>query len=122
MQKITLYRYYHPDGGITVSTEKPDTDYTELYRLVADEGMTLTNGETCTICTDTDSPSSWTEIEDTGEPEEQIQKFWITAVFLFPGKRFFARVLRQAYALVFMIGLLFGVIVFSPFDDDEIIA
>lgn len=30
--------------------------------------------------------------------------------------------LRQTYALVFMIGLLFGVIVFSPFDDDEIIA
>ena len=70
MQKITLYRYYRPDGGVTVSTAKPDTDYTELYRLVADEGMTLTNGETCAISIDTDSPSSWTEIEDTGEPEE----------------------------------------------------
>lgn len=64
MQKIPLYRYTRPGGGVTVSTVKPDTEYTELFRLVADEGMVLTDGTTVTGCTDTDNPSAWTEIVD----------------------------------------------------------
>ena len=76
MQKITLYRYVRPDGGVSVSPVKPDGDCTELYRLVADEGMTLTNGETVTACTDTDTPDIWTEIEDSEEAatEEDYQE------------------------------------------------
>lgn len=66
MQKIPLYRYIREGGGVTVSTEKPDEEYTELTRLVADEGYTLTNGETFTSCTDTDNPGAWTEVVDTG--------------------------------------------------------
>ena len=64
MQKIILYRYLRTDGGVTVSTAKPDVEYTELTRLVADDGYTLTNGETTTPCTDTDNPSAWTEVVD----------------------------------------------------------
>lgn len=70
MQTILLYRYTRPDGGVTVSTTKPDVEYTELVRLVADEGMVLTNGEIITGCTDTDDQSAWYEVEDT-ESEEQ---------------------------------------------------
>lgn len=62
MQKFVLYRYTRPDGGVTTSPVKPDVDYTELYRLVADENMTLTNGEVTASCTDTDNPDAWTEI------------------------------------------------------------
>ena len=70
MQTIPLYRYTRPDGGVTVSTVKPSVDYTELFRLVADDGYTLTNGETTTSCTDTDNPSTWSEIPDTENPGE----------------------------------------------------
>lgn len=65
MQKIHLYRYSRPDGGVTVSTVKPDTEHTELSRLVADEGYVLTNGETTTPCIDTDNPGAWSEVSDT---------------------------------------------------------
>lgn len=64
MRTIPLYRYIRPDGGVTVSTVKPDTEYTELSRLVADDGYILTNGKTTTPCTDTDTPEAWSEVED----------------------------------------------------------
>ena len=62
MKKIILYRYIRPDGGVTVSTVEPDTEYAELCRLVADEGQVLTNGSTNTPCVDTDNPELWTEV------------------------------------------------------------
>lgn len=65
MQTINLYRYTRPDGGVTVSTVQPDIEYTALYRLVADEGMLLTNGITTTLCVDTEDISKWSEIVDT---------------------------------------------------------
>lgn len=70
MQTIKLYRFIRPDGGVTVSTVKPDSEYTELSRLVADDGMVLTNGETTTACTDTDNPGAWSEVPDTENPNE----------------------------------------------------
>lgn len=70
MQTIPLYRYTRADGGVTVSTVKPDGEYTELTRLVADEGCVLTNGETTTSCTDTDNPGAWSETPDTENPNE----------------------------------------------------
>lgn len=72
MQTIPLYRYTRPDGGVTVSTVKPDGDYTELFRIVADEGYTLTDGTNCTSCTDTADPSLWSEVEDTENAVETI--------------------------------------------------
>lgn len=71
MQKITLYRYIRPDGGVTVSPVKPDAKYTVLYRLIADDGMELTDGVTKTTCVDTDNPDAWTEIP---EPESEDNK------------------------------------------------
>ncbi len=65
MQTINLYRYTCSDGGVTVSTVMPDIEYTEMYRLVADEGMVLTDGNTTTFCVDTDDVSIWTEMVDT---------------------------------------------------------
>lgn len=64
MQTITLYRYTRPDGGVTVSPVKPDGDYTEMFRLVADEGMILTDGANEAACIDTDAPGAWSEIVD----------------------------------------------------------
>lgn len=63
MQTIPLYRYNRPNGGVTVSTEKPEAEYTELVRLIADDGKTLTDGTTATPCVDTETPAAWTEID-----------------------------------------------------------
>jgi hypothetical protein len=73
MQMIPLYRYTRPGGGVTVSTVKPDTEYTELSRLVADDGFILTDGETFTSCTDTDNPSAWSEVVDGENPEDATE-------------------------------------------------
>lgn len=62
MQKIILYRYNRPDGGVSISPVKPDTEYTELFRLIADEGGTLTDGVNQAECVDTDNPDAWEEI------------------------------------------------------------
>lgn len=69
MEIKTLYRYEREPNKITVSTEKPDVEYTEMYRLIADEGKILTNGETETYCIDVDSPDGWTEIDDKASEE-----------------------------------------------------
>jgi hypothetical protein len=63
MKTINLYRYIRPDGGVTVSTVKPDSEYTEMTRLVADKGYILTDGVKRVHCTDTDNPSVWSEVE-----------------------------------------------------------
>ena len=64
MQTITLYRYTRSDGGVTVSPQQPDegTAYELRYRLIADEGLSLTNGEVFTQCTDTATPDEWQEV------------------------------------------------------------
>ena len=72
MQTITLYRYTRPDGGVTVSPEQPDegTAYELRYRLIADEGLSLTNGEVFTQCTDTATPDAWREVVGGDDTEE----------------------------------------------------
>lgn len=71
MQIVKLYRYVRLNGGITVSPIKPDdTNYTELYRLIADEGKVLVKDDVMTSCTDVDNTEGWTEIDDPEEPEE----------------------------------------------------
>ena len=69
MQIVTLYRYNREKGGVTVSPVKPDGEYTEMVRLVADEGKVLTqDGEHHTSCIDTDTADGWYEV-DSAEDE-----------------------------------------------------
>ena len=72
MEKITLYRYEREDGGLTVSPVKPECEYTEMYRLIADEGMELVKGDIHTCCIDTDDVEGWEEVELPEEKEEDI--------------------------------------------------
>ena len=70
MEIKELYRYTREDGGVTVSTTKPeDTEYEITYRLIADDSMELVKGDVRTICVDTDDITGWTE-EPAPEPEE----------------------------------------------------
>lgn len=66
MQPITLYRYNRADGGVTISPVKPDGEYTEMVRLIADDGKVLTyDGENFTDCIDTDTADGWYEVDAT---------------------------------------------------------
>lgn len=59
-----LYRYRRENGGVTVSTQKPDGVECEItYRLIADNGMELVKGDVRTSCIDTDDKDGWTEEE-----------------------------------------------------------
>lgn len=68
----TLYRYNRPDGGITTSPVKPDCEYTEKFRLVADEGMELVKGDIRTTCVDTDDADGWAEVVESGLSGDEI--------------------------------------------------
>jgi hypothetical protein len=71
MQVITLYKYVRDDGGVTVSPIKPECEYTEMNRIIADEGKMLTNGSIETYCTDVESVEGWVEIDAPEEEQEE---------------------------------------------------
>lgn len=67
----TLYKYQREGGGVTVSPIKPDCEYSEKYRLIADEGKLLVkDGHEPTPCIDTDDVDGWYEIEAESEKVE----------------------------------------------------
>lgn len=71
MQIIPLYKYIREGGGVTVSPVKPEgVEYTAMFRIVADEGEAITNGDIVTSCIDTDSAHIWTAIPAEEEREE----------------------------------------------------
>ncbi len=65
MQTITLYRYTREDGGVTTSPVKPDGEYTEKVRVVADEGkrLALPDGSYAP-CADLDTADGVVEEDD----------------------------------------------------------
>lgn len=69
MKKVTLYRYEREAGKITVSTSKPDCEYTEIFRLIADDGKVLTNGNDTVYCMDTELIDGWSEVEEVTDEE-----------------------------------------------------
>ena len=66
MQIMTLYKTIRDGGGVTVSPNKPEKEeYTELLRLIADEGKLLTrNGTDACPCIDTDTAEGWYEVDE----------------------------------------------------------
>ena len=59
-----LYRYQRPDGGITVSTEKPEVEYIERYRLIADDKKLITNGKESYSVIDVENTDGWYEVNE----------------------------------------------------------
>lgn len=75
MQIIPLYRYMRQDGGITISPVKPDAaKYTVKYRLIADEGMTLTDGSVMMASVDVDSEEGWSEVQAPEEGAAELER------------------------------------------------
>jgi hypothetical protein len=71
----TLYIIQQPNGVVTHTPEQPaeGIEYTTAYRLIADEGMTLVNGNQKTSCIDTDTLDGWEEIVD-DTPQEPLME------------------------------------------------
>jgi hypothetical protein len=71
MKIIKLYKYTREGGGTTVSPNRPDREYTEMYRLFADEGKALTkDGVNTTTCADVESTYGWYEVEAPDEEKD----------------------------------------------------
>lgn len=66
----TIYRYSQGDKT-TVSPTKPNVDYTETYRIIAEDGMAITNGVVECECIDTDDTSAWHDCESTTISDEE---------------------------------------------------
>ena len=72
MQTITLYKFKRADGGTTVSPTKPNCEYTEMHRLIADEGKALTkDGVDLYPCVDTETVDGWYEVDAPEEDEPE---------------------------------------------------
>ena len=60
-----LYRYKRADGGITDTPNKPNGDYTERVRIIADEGKAVTkDGENLYPVIDADTADGWYEVDE----------------------------------------------------------
>jgi hypothetical protein len=60
-----LYRFKRADGGITDSPNKPDCEYTERVRIIADEGKAVTkDGENLYSVIDADSAEGFYEVDN----------------------------------------------------------
>ena len=66
MIKKDLYRYTGRNGIITSLVRLDDAKFYPMYRLIADEGKILTDGELKVKSIDifTEDLSKWTEIEE----------------------------------------------------------
>lgn len=68
---IPLYKYYREDGGVSVSPIKPIVNYTECFRIIADDGMILTQDNNNYFhCIDTYCVDEWIEIKDENIQED----------------------------------------------------
>lgn len=67
-----LYRFERENGGITISPNKPDCEYTERVRLVAEKGKKLTkDGENFCRVIDVDTEDGWYEVDAPEETEDE---------------------------------------------------
>jgi hypothetical protein len=65
MRIKTLYKYERELGKTTISPEKPDCAYTEMYRIIAADGMYVTlDGVDLYSVVDTDIKDGWYEVEE----------------------------------------------------------
>ena len=73
MQIKPLYKYARTDGGTTITRVQPDVAYIQLYRLVAEDGGEITNGEITTTCIDVESYDGWHDADDEITDTEALQ-------------------------------------------------
>lgn len=68
----TLYRFEREGGGVTVSPSKPDTEFSVLYRIIADKGKVITKDNISFYSViDTESAEGWREVDATEGAEAE---------------------------------------------------
>ncbi len=72
MTKMEIYRYVGSNGVIDSPIKLP-LDYTLRYRLIADAGMELVNGDTTAMVIDVDASDveKWSEQDAPKQTEEE---------------------------------------------------
>ena len=74
MEIKELYRYEREPGKVTVSTVKPECEYTAMYRIIASEGFLVTqDGMNQYGVVDTNNKDGWYEVEAPIEELEIIE-------------------------------------------------
>lgn len=59
-----IYKHIRSDGGMTVTPNCPEGEYTELFRIIADEGKAVTkDGVNLYSVIDTDSAEGYYETD-----------------------------------------------------------
>ena len=74
MRTVNLYKYVETNGIVVTPHARNEEDTPDSYRLIADEGKILKNGEILTYCVDTHTTDGWEEIDDTTAPEEETEE------------------------------------------------
>ena len=69
MRTINLYKYVETNGIVVTPHARNEEDTPDSYRLIADEGKILKNGEILTYCVDTHTINDWIEIDDAYKEE-----------------------------------------------------
>lgn len=74
MRKINLYRYVDGRSIIVTPVQRTSADVPYKYRLIADEGMILTDGVNVTECIDVlcENAEKWNETEQEIPAEEAL--------------------------------------------------
>ena len=95
MTQIIIHRYYYEDGSVIITPRQIEGGFANedtLWRLIADEGMVLTNGTSNVNVVDTESPLDWTEIsiidheEGTPSPISEEGALYIRAARIMLGE------------------------------------
>ena len=87
MTTTLLYRYKDAKGGTIVSPRQPNEEYQLMYRIIADEGKGITNGQIVTTVIDVSSTEGWIDCEieqqasDTPD-EPEVSEYEIAAKIL----------------------------------------
>ena len=74
MRTVNLYKYVETNGIVVTPHARNEEDTPDSYRLIADEGKILKNGEPLTYCVDTHTIDGWEEIDDATTPEEKTEE------------------------------------------------
>lgn len=69
MKTVNLYRYDETNGIAVTPNIRNDGDAPYAYRLIAESGKILKNGNELTYCVDTKTSDDWAEIDDVADKE-----------------------------------------------------
>lgn len=69
MTTVNLYKYDDANGIVVTPNIRNDGDTPYAYRLIAESGKILKNGDELTYCVDTKTPDDWEEIDDMTDKE-----------------------------------------------------